>query len=430
MGTLRGGIRLVLCDRPNKIPGMTMSRSAFEAIERAFGLHPATLPTFFLQGGASSSFIEKEPGTDTIGRIRIVAKACQKAEIANYLLSLSHNVATGWTEALICGDGAIFNRPEDARYGRQMEQIVTSLIASPAMWDNPLFLPCVLLENYTERIHIRAGVTENEVTDLENNLGVTYTGRAGLNVDRDRWPYDIDPKESTVDLHSMLPQIFYLSSCCRWVRDYVQFLLALEEEVGANHGLQRHRQGFAELRDTILFFSSMISGMESFFIIVKDRTSLLVNVVFSITSQQDSRLNQLIAKSSKQDSISMTTFTFIAAMFLPGTFVATLFSMSMFDWKADSGASESSDSIDSTQSYVSGKFWLFWAIAVPLTLITMCGWLIWFKYANWKWVKDLNNTHLIAKDPEAPHAPLRKVGERVRGRFLGPPKPRPREVFS
>lgn len=47
------------------------------------------------------------------------------------------------------------------------------------------------------------------------------------------------------------------------------------------------------------------------------------------------------------DSIAMKTLALVTAVFLPATFIATLFSMSMFDWQGEHG------------SVVSSNFWVF-----------------------------------------------------------------------
>jgi hypothetical protein len=76
----------------------------------------------------------------------------------------------------------------------------------------------------------------------------------------------------------------------------------------------------------------------------------------------------------------MMTFTFITALFLPATSTASLFSMSMFQWQT-----LGSDSA----SHVSGYFWVYWTVTIPLTLLTMAGWFTWYWYADAKWHSDL-----------------------------------------
>lgn len=65
----------------------------------------------------------------------------------------------------------------------------------------------------------------------------------------------------------------------------------------------------------------------------------------------------------------MMTFTFITALFLPGTYVASLFSSSMFNWQAGGTGSEKT---------LSSKFWVYWAVAAPLTAAVMFGWYLTF----------------------------------------------------
>jgi hypothetical protein len=43
--------------------------------------------------------------------------------------------------------------------------------------------------------------------------------------------------------------------------------------------------------------------------------------------------------------------------------------MSMFDWQASTGSSES--------VVVVPDFWVFWVVSVPLTLIVLAGWRYW-----------------------------------------------------
>ena len=73
----------------------------------------------------------------------------------------------------------------------------------------------------------------------------------------------------------------------------------------------------------------------------------------------------MIAMASKRDSSSMKTLAAVTVTFLPGTFVASLFSMSMFNWQAPDGR------------VVTAKFWIYWAITAPLTLITIGIWYAW-----------------------------------------------------
>ncbi|MCJ1334218.1 hypothetical protein MMC10_010925 [Thelotrema lepadinum] len=382
-------------------PGMAMSRSAFETVEHAFGLHSATITALFRQRGVHSSFVEKKPGSDEVRRLRIVVKATQKLDIGNYLLSLSYDVSTGWINALICGYGMLHEREEDKFFGFQLKQLTDAIISSPMLWSNPLFLPYVAFQIYLQRIEVCSDLRDIDMIELEEKLGVTRAGGARVKARRGEWLEAIDNKEATVGLHSVLIKVGFMSICCKWLKAYAQFLLDLEKQMDADRAFENHAPILFELQESIAFLSCVITGEENHFSNLRDRANSQVNLLFSIVSQQDcilnrkeSRLNQIIASSSKQDSISVTTFTFITALFLPGTFIATLFSMTMFDWHP----SDDGDSPSSQDSYVSNQFWLFWAIAIPLTVLTMSGWFFWFRYANSRWIQELSKASSSKED--------------------------------
>ena len=93
-------------------------------------------------------------------------------------------------------------------------------------------------------------------------------------------------------------------------------------------------------------------------------------VLFSLITQSDAKQNlQLasysysIAQITKEDSFAMKTIATLTMIFLPATAVSSVFSMSMFDWQKSSRPSP--------------RFWIYWAVAGPLTLIVICVWALW-----------------------------------------------------
>ncbi len=85
----------------------------------------------------------------------------------------------------------------------------------------------------------------------------------------------------------------------------------------------------------------------------------------------------------------MSTFTFITALFLPGTFLATFLSLTMIDWQPGSFSSPGGNQgISSGSTQVSKFYWVFWAIDIPLTVFVMLGWWVWFRRAKTTWVRE------------------------------------------
>lgn len=62
----------------------------------------------------------------------------------------------------------------------------------------------------------------------------------------------------------------------------------------------------------------------------------------------------------------MKTLAAVTVLFLPGTFVASLFAMPLFRWD-----------VDATSSIVSRHFWIYWAVMIPLTVATVLAWILW-----------------------------------------------------
>ncbi|KAI9162756.1 Mg2+ transporter protein, CorA-like/Zinc transport protein ZntB [Paramyrothecium foliicola] len=92
----------------------------------------------------------------------------------------------------------------------------------------------------------------------------------------------------------------------------------------------------------------------------------------TIMSQRDTRFNieiageqRRIAYATKKDSLAMKTLALIGVIFLPGTFIATLFGMSFFRYESEAGP-------------VSEKIWIYFATTVPTTLVFLSSW-IWYE---------------------------------------------------
>jgi hypothetical protein len=83
----------------------------------------------------------------------------------------------------------------------------------------------------------------------------------------------------------------------------------------------------------------------------------------SINLAEDSRV---LASASKRDSSSMKTLAAVTVVFLPSTFMASLFATPLFNWDAGPG-----------ETVVIARFWIYWAVTVPLTLVTIASWLLW-----------------------------------------------------
>ena len=97
--------------------------------------------------------------------------------------------------------------------------------------------------------------------------------------------------------------------------------------------------------------------------------------LFHLINQQETRVaiavaedSRTLASASKEDSTAMKTIAAVTIVFLPGTFIAALFAMPLFQWDAVGDS-----------KIVSNRFWIYWAVTVPLTFLTLLVWVLWTK---------------------------------------------------
>lgn len=355
-----------------------------------------TIPSLFNASGVFSRFTEYCPTTRRAKLIRIVVKSKQKVGVGNWQISLCHDYQTNRTDALICGEGILASDPNVA-HESQAVKFAEYLAQTTHLWHNPLLMPVLLLRIFCERISVNRIKVADKLVDLENAMGVTSAGRSKAKRSLDTWPQDLDVKQITIDLNSTGASILYLSQTCIWAQECIAFLIKVCDEVAASgHDLWT---GSMELKETLEYEASALDGVSLTMKTKKERVQAQLNVLFSAASQKenaialsysrmaqehnelaqkDVQLNTRIATSTKSDSVAMTTFTFITALFLPGTYIASLFSMSMFDWLHDA--------TDNTR--ISPLFWIYWCATIPLTLVVLFGWWLWYRRADTQWMRD------------------------------------------
>jgi Mg2+ and Co2+ transporter CorA len=83
--------------------------------------------------------------------------------------------------------------------------------------------------------------------------------------------------------------------------------------------------------------------------------------VYSLIAQRDARIQLFLAKETIRDSKAMKTLAVITIIFLPGTFVAALFSTDL-----KPGPREV-------------QLKVFAAVVIPVTVILIVAWVVWIK---------------------------------------------------
>lgn len=116
--------------------------------------------------------------------------------------------------------------------------------------------------------------------------------------------------------------------------------------------------------------------------------------LYNIIAQKESKLNfqmageqRKLAHASKRDSAAMKTISLLGAIFFPGAYLASVFSMTFFNFQDG-------------QSIVSEQFWIYWAVTIPLTVIIVAIWYIWEKKREARYDREDEDLEKGSEDME------------------------------
>ncbi|CVK96728.1 uncharacterized protein FMAN_11058 [Fusarium mangiferae] len=133
-----------------------------------------------------------------------------------------------------------------------------------------------------------------------------------------------------------------------------------EEELG--NFLKKELKNDNQLKTLAEVYLRMSRSRESDLESLPGKIESQRNVLFNLITQHDSYLQARLASESLRDSKAMKTLSILTILFLPGAFIATVFSTNMFEFKT-------------TNQQVR----IYFAIVIPLTAILMICWVLWLK---------------------------------------------------
>lgn len=159
-----------------------------------------------------------------------------------------------------------------------------------------------------------------------------------------------------------------------------------------------------KIRKRIKFYHHMISSLRARSTSNKQRLLNEIKLAFNTVAQYDSRISVDIGHAAQKDSSAMKTIAFLTMTFFPATFISAIFSTSFFDFNPDTD-----------EWVVSRKFWVYWAVAIPITCITAGLWSFWHIFFPPKSIgeEDLQprGAHLAKRELKGLATKLRGSGE-------------------
>ncbi|KAK5738257.1 hypothetical protein LTR17_006134 [Elasticomyces elasticus] len=102
-----------------------------------------------------------------------------------------------------------------------------------------------------------------------------------------------------------------------------------------------------------------------------------INLAIHLDAQHNGHVTSHIAELAQRDGEITKGISVLGMVFLPGTFVSAIFSMSFFDFPGPG---------QSQRLVLSSQFWLYWAIALPLTVLTLATWHLWQRDSVRRWI--------------------------------------------
>jgi len=403
-----------------------MAEATLDLLEEKLHLHSATLQTLLPATGTFSKHtVRDEDDSTKVRRIQILLKVPQKYEIANYGLSISFDVRSRVSTAFLFGESVtnfIYNKhrstgqstaPNTPEQESPFTRLVEYLKHSCLPWDHPLLVPSALMADHFTRTRVYCEVSlAKTVYQMERDIDVTQVGlrndfgEEGLSPDfrTQDLPFNPEPlfdrdrvSKLTVRLNTLYTRVLFTQGSPTWNKEASLFLNSIHDDILASLSQQKTKDDHV-LSEMMEYHANVATALESVVSSFQSRMELQLNILYSFVSQTDNRINERIAMNSGRDSTSMKILALISAFFLPGTFVATLFSMSMFQWQQPNSSGNQSGGI------VSDKFWIYWAAAVPLTVATVLGWGVWWRWELNSYDKTMSN-HVVGLPPFAALAP-------------------------
>ncbi|KAI8948827.1 hypothetical protein F4801DRAFT_555357 [Xylaria longipes] len=380
---LRGGIRLLVLERLYyQPPSFHIKKETYLAIEKQFALPENTLLALSNESGMSAHFLDIDERTGTLKRLSMIIKAHQKFQVGNYGLAFSHDFITGLSTGILHGTGVTQGGDSYGLWNKKAAaEVFEHIKAVHHIWAHPLCLPATLLQHHLLRTdYFCTVILSNHHMEVQRQLGTVRSGRLFGAQSRDiatELPVQqakVSLRELTVAMSSLSFDVIWFCNVSEWQCSCLKlFLEVLTEIEDPNRGLSEMRS----MRARIRYLSSLADSIKRHNNSMKENCQADMNVLYSIISQVDNRLNAKMAAASSHDSAAMKTLAFLTTLFLPGTFVATIFSTGLFNWQ-DSGM------------VVSELFWVYWALAVPLTIVVAVGWRLWWSVEKKRFDEDVS----------------------------------------
>ncbi|KAH8698688.1 hypothetical protein BGW36DRAFT_376609 [Talaromyces proteolyticus] len=99
---------------------------------------------------------------------------------------------------------------------------------------------------------------------------------------------------------------------------------------------------------------------------IKARASTLSERLSNEADLYNHQITMVIADTTRRDNATVKALTLVGVFYLPGTFISGIFGSNFFNYTPGSSTGRDWN--------MSDKFWVYWVVTIPLTLMTLYGW--------------------------------------------------------
>ncbi|KZO94461.1 hypothetical protein CALVIDRAFT_556271 [Calocera viscosa TUFC12733] len=295
-------------------------------------------------------------------------------------LALSYFPESHTTHAVLLG-----LLPDGSR--NTVQEMVKLLQANRTQAWHPMLLPKLLLEKRTALAAsaVHKAIDLADKFELSRSFKEPFWTENRVNT-RDPLPADFDDATIWIntlatDLSLMDLLVESLLELCSRVVTIVSLLDPINHEpFGSDAGTFTENSAPSSniLKDDISYMHGLNRALFRRVHQVQKKVQIQLAVVNTFIAQRDNTLNLSVATDSKElaiaskmDSSSMKSIAVLTMVFLPGSFIANLFSMPLFNWNA--GVED---------SILTARYWIYLVVTLPLTAAVLAIWIFWHWHVN------------------------------------------------
>ncbi|PVF94356.1 hypothetical protein CPB86DRAFT_876447 [Serendipita vermifera] len=276
----------------------------------------------------------------------------------------------------------------------EIDDLRQYLDASKALSMHPLFVPiCIidLISRTAEYYNRQYGVElEDAMIAIKTDIHIDFGEKNEANYPSEEVNFSKITLQLTSLLESCAGLTRFLSPQQRVVHLIERYLLQ-ERTPGDQIRDQRQRESVEKLAEEVSFTSESFQSIQDKNRYLTAALKAQVQTVYSLTSQRDNDLNlkisrlaarqnqfnMIVASATRRDSIDMRVIAGVTLVFLPGTFVATVFSSSFWNFQPPKDG-----------RVVSSWIWLYCTVPGVLTFLVLALWR-YLSRTQYKAMRDL-----------------------------------------